>query len=208
MTFCEQVTQAELHRQFHALGAGVIEDVRVTKDKGFGFVRYRTHEEAAYAIQAANGRVMCGKSVKVCGRGACHWSVRASVMTSGCVFWCFHLAFRNISEILLSIALFISCWFCVTPSLPSPLIMTSGKVLYAMSCEPCNCTRFDFFLLSYQISDDGSREILTLLAGVAVFVGQQAHRAWVILGTPSPSPSRWSLSGSDSIWHEPWIWCC
>lgn len=60
-----QVTQAELHRQFHSLGAGMIEDVRVQKDKGFGFVRYRTHEEAAFAIQAANGRVICGKSVKV-----------------------------------------------------------------------------------------------------------------------------------------------
>lgn len=60
-----QVTQAELHRQFHLLGAGMIEDVRVQKDKGFGFVRYRTHEEAALAIQAANGRVICGKSVKV-----------------------------------------------------------------------------------------------------------------------------------------------
>ena len=60
-----QVTQAELHRWFHALGAGVIEDVRVQKDKGFGFVRYRTHDEAAFAIQAANGRVLCGKSVKV-----------------------------------------------------------------------------------------------------------------------------------------------
>lgn len=47
------------------MGAGVIEDVRVQKDKGFGFVRYRTHEEAALAIQAANGRVLCGKSVKV-----------------------------------------------------------------------------------------------------------------------------------------------
>ena len=47
------------------LGAGVIEDVRVQREKGFGFVRYRTHEEAAYAIQAANGRIMGGKSVKV-----------------------------------------------------------------------------------------------------------------------------------------------
>jgi len=62
-----EVTQAELHRQFHLLGAGMIEDVRVQKDKGFGFVRYRTHEEAAFAIQAANGRVICGKSVK------CSW---------------------------------------------------------------------------------------------------------------------------------------
>jgi hypothetical protein len=60
-----QVSQAELHRWFHGWGAGVIEDVRVQKDKGFGFVRYRAHDEAAYAIQVANGRVLCGKSVKV-----------------------------------------------------------------------------------------------------------------------------------------------
>lgn len=64
-TYALQVSQAELHRWFHAFGVGTIEDVRVQKDKGFGFVRYRTHEEAAFAIQAANGRVLCGKSVKV-----------------------------------------------------------------------------------------------------------------------------------------------
>lgn len=62
-----EVTQAELHRQFAMLGAGVIEDVRVQREKGFGFVRYRTHDEAAIAIQAANGKVICGKSVK------CSW---------------------------------------------------------------------------------------------------------------------------------------
>lgn len=60
-----QVTQAELHSQFHALGAGVIEEVRVQRDKGFGFVRYNTHEEAALAIQMANGRIIHGKSMKV-----------------------------------------------------------------------------------------------------------------------------------------------
>lgn len=60
-----QVTQAELHRQFHILGAGVIEEVRIQREKGFGFVRYRSHEEAALAIQMANGRIVCGKSMKV-----------------------------------------------------------------------------------------------------------------------------------------------
>lgn len=60
-----QVTQAELHYQFHALGAGVIEEVRVQRDKGFGFVRYNTHEEAELAIQMANGRVIRGKTMKV-----------------------------------------------------------------------------------------------------------------------------------------------
>ncbi|KAG9449322.1 hypothetical protein H6P81_009287 [Aristolochia fimbriata] len=62
-----EVTQAELHRQFHALGAGIIEEVRIQREKGFGFVRYHTHDEAALAIQMANGRIVCGKSMK------CSW---------------------------------------------------------------------------------------------------------------------------------------
>ncbi|XP_058068494.1 RNA-binding protein 208-like isoform X2 [Magnolia sinica] len=62
-----EVTQTELHRQFHSLGAGVIEEVRVQRDKGFGFVRYHTHDQAALAIQMANGRIVCGKSMK------CSW---------------------------------------------------------------------------------------------------------------------------------------
>ncbi|OIV97778.1 hypothetical protein TanjilG_12535 [Lupinus angustifolius] len=61
------VTQAELHCQFHALGAGVIEEVRVQRDKGFGFVRYNTHDEAALAILIGNGRIVRGKSMK------CSW---------------------------------------------------------------------------------------------------------------------------------------
>ncbi|KAI5383232.1 hypothetical protein KIW84_070586 [Lathyrus oleraceus] len=61
------VTQAELHCQFHALGAGVLEEVRVQRDKGFGFVRYNTHEEAALATQMANGRPVRGKTMK------CSW---------------------------------------------------------------------------------------------------------------------------------------
>ncbi|GMY17697.1 oligouridylate-binding protein 1B-like [Fagus crenata] len=62
-----EVTQAELHCQFHALGAGVLEEVRVQRDKGFGFVRYNTHEEAASAIQMSNGRIIRGKPIK------CSW---------------------------------------------------------------------------------------------------------------------------------------
>ncbi|KAK1309428.1 Polyadenylate-binding protein RBP45C [Acorus calamus] len=62
-----QVTQLDLHRQFHALGAGAIEEVRVQRDKGFGFVRYSTHAEAALAIQMGNGRILCGKPIK------CSW---------------------------------------------------------------------------------------------------------------------------------------
>ncbi|KAF6167331.1 hypothetical protein GIB67_043192 [Kingdonia uniflora] len=62
-----EVTQPELHRQFHILGAGVIEEVRIQRDKGFGFVRFNTHDEAALAIQLGNGRLVCGKSMK------CSW---------------------------------------------------------------------------------------------------------------------------------------
>ncbi|XP_050884705.1 oligouridylate-binding protein 1-like [Lathyrus oleraceus] len=61
------VTQVELHCQFPALGAGVLEEVRVQRDKGFGFVGYNTHEEAARATQMANGRPVCGKTMK------CSW---------------------------------------------------------------------------------------------------------------------------------------
>lgn len=60
-----QVTQLDLHRHFHALGAGVIEEVRVQRDKGFGFVRYSTHSEAALAIQMGNARILYGKPIKV-----------------------------------------------------------------------------------------------------------------------------------------------
>ncbi|KAF9616058.1 hypothetical protein IFM89_028524 [Coptis chinensis] len=53
---------------FHMLGAGVIEEVaRTQRDKGFGFVRYSTHTEAAMAIQMSNGRNLCGKPIK------CSW---------------------------------------------------------------------------------------------------------------------------------------
>ncbi|PPR91148.1 hypothetical protein GOBAR_AA29545 [Gossypium barbadense] len=62
------VTQVELHYHFHALGAGVIEEVRVQRDKGFGFVRYCTHAEAALAIQLGNTHsFLCGKKIK------CSW---------------------------------------------------------------------------------------------------------------------------------------
>ncbi|XP_055800969.1 oligouridylate-binding protein 1 [Solanum dulcamara] len=62
-----EVTTVDLHRHFHALGAGVIEDVRIQRDKGFGFVRYSSHAEAARAIQLGNARILFGKPVK------CSW---------------------------------------------------------------------------------------------------------------------------------------
>ncbi|XP_027907695.1 oligouridylate-binding protein 1B-like isoform X2 [Vigna unguiculata] len=63
-----EVTQLDLHRHFHSLGAGVIEEVRVQRDKGFGFVRYSTHAEAALAIQMGNAQsLLLGKQIK------CSW---------------------------------------------------------------------------------------------------------------------------------------
>ncbi|XP_024979911.1 oligouridylate-binding protein 1-like [Cynara cardunculus var. scolymus] len=62
-----EVTSVDLHRHFHALGAGVIEDVRIQRDKGFGFIRYSSHAEAARAIQFGNARVLFGKPLK------CSW---------------------------------------------------------------------------------------------------------------------------------------
>ncbi|KAK3034522.1 hypothetical protein RJ639_032511 [Escallonia herrerae] len=62
-----EVTSVDLHRHFHGFGAGVIEDVRVQRDKGFGFIRYSTHAEAARAIQMGNARILFGKPLK------CSW---------------------------------------------------------------------------------------------------------------------------------------
>lgn len=63
-----EVTQLDLHRHFHTLGAGVIEEVRIQRDKGFGFVRYSTHAEAALAIQMGNTQsILYGKQIK------CSW---------------------------------------------------------------------------------------------------------------------------------------
>ncbi|CAK9159231.1 unnamed protein product [Ilex paraguariensis] len=62
-----EVTSVDLHRHFHALGVGVIEDVRIQRDKGFGFVRFSTHAEAARAIQMGNARILFGKPIK------CSW---------------------------------------------------------------------------------------------------------------------------------------
>jgi nucleolysin TIA-1/TIAR len=63
-----QVTTVDLHHHFHALGVGTIEDVRVQRDKSFGFVRYSTHDEAALAIQMGNARFLFGKPIKVNGQ--------------------------------------------------------------------------------------------------------------------------------------------
>lgn len=62
-----EVTQLDLHRAFYNLGVGAIEEVRVQRDKGFGFVRYSNHGEAALAIQTGTGRLLCGKPLK------CSW---------------------------------------------------------------------------------------------------------------------------------------
>ncbi|KAI3948320.1 hypothetical protein MKX01_028758, partial [Papaver californicum] len=62
-----EVTQLDLHRFFHTLGAGVLEEVRIQRDKGFGFVRYSTHAEAAMGIRMGNANMLYGKTIK------CSW---------------------------------------------------------------------------------------------------------------------------------------
>lgn len=62
-----EATQDVLHRFFYALGAGAIEEVRVQHGKGFGFVKYSSHAEAALAIQMGNGCIIGGKPIK------CSW---------------------------------------------------------------------------------------------------------------------------------------
>ncbi|XP_051132246.1 oligouridylate-binding protein 1-like isoform X2 [Andrographis paniculata] len=62
-----EVTSVDIHRLFHALGVGVIEDVRIQREKGFGFIRYSNHAEAARAIQMGNARLLFGKPIK------CSW---------------------------------------------------------------------------------------------------------------------------------------
>lgn len=87
-----KVTQAELNHQFHALGAGVIEEVRIQRDKGFGFVRYSTHGEAALAIQMGNGRMVCGKPIKVGCPLICTFpSLLNQLLVLLRIFNCFHL---------------------------------------------------------------------------------------------------------------------
>ncbi|KAF6174293.1 hypothetical protein GIB67_040786 [Kingdonia uniflora] len=73
-----EVTQADLHRHFYAFGAGVLLEVRVQRDKGFGFVRYNTHAEAAMAIQVGNGRILCGKPIK------CSWGSKPTPPGTSC----------------------------------------------------------------------------------------------------------------------------
>ncbi|CAH9115941.1 unnamed protein product [Cuscuta europaea] len=68
-----EVTSVDLHRLFHSLGAGVIEDVRVQRDKGFGFVRYSNHAEAARGIQQGNARILFGKPIK------CSWGSKPTM---------------------------------------------------------------------------------------------------------------------------------
>lgn len=64
-----EVTQLDLHRFFHSLGAGVIEEIRIQRDKGFGFVRYNTHAEAALAIQMGNTHSLLGGRQIKCSWG-------------------------------------------------------------------------------------------------------------------------------------------
>lgn len=65
----------------------MIEEVRVQRDKGFGFVRFSTHAEAALAIQMGNTQsLLCGRQIKVrfcasLGRAFCFCSGRMAFLS-------------------------------------------------------------------------------------------------------------------------------
>lgn len=69
-----QVTPEELHEFFNGLGAGAIEDVQIARRRGYGFVRYSNHEEAALAIQAADGKIIRGWPIK------CSWGTKPNTL--------------------------------------------------------------------------------------------------------------------------------
>ncbi|MCO5564256.1 hypothetical protein L7F22_017914 [Adiantum nelumboides] len=69
-----QVSQEELHAFFTGLGVGVIEDVCMARKRGFGFVRFSTHEEAALAIQAVDGQILRDRVVK------CDWGMKPNTL--------------------------------------------------------------------------------------------------------------------------------
>jgi len=56
------VTESLLHSIFHEYGD--IDEVRMQKDKGYAFIKYKRHEEAARAISCFHGRVIGPKAVK------------------------------------------------------------------------------------------------------------------------------------------------
>jgi nucleolysin TIA-1/TIAR len=68
-----EVNKVDLHRHFHLLNAGIIEDVRVQRDKGFGFVRFSNHDEAKRAIKLGNARILFGKPIK------CSWGSKPTI---------------------------------------------------------------------------------------------------------------------------------
>ncbi|KAK6126721.1 hypothetical protein DH2020_039536 [Rehmannia glutinosa] len=71
-----EVTSVELHHHFHALGVGTIEDVRIQRDKGFGFIRYSSHAEAA---RYPDGKcpIVFGKPIK------CSWGSKPTPPGTG-----------------------------------------------------------------------------------------------------------------------------
>uniref|UniRef100_A0A453RL29 RRM domain-containing protein n=1 Tax=Aegilops tauschii subsp. strangulata TaxID=200361 RepID=A0A453RL29_AEGTS len=86
------VNRDELHRHFYNLGVGAIEEVRVQQEKGFGFIRYSTHGEAALAIQMANGLVVRGKPIKVTSRAIIYFAFVPSLFLAQ-LFMQFHHPF-------------------------------------------------------------------------------------------------------------------
>ncbi|KAH7276830.1 hypothetical protein KP509_39G023700 [Ceratopteris richardii] len=70
---CVCLSKDDLHEFFIRLGVGEVEDAYLGKGRDYGFVRYATHEAAARAIQAANGKVIGRRRMK------CSWGIKPTL---------------------------------------------------------------------------------------------------------------------------------
>ncbi|XP_062521341.1 cytotoxic granule associated RNA binding protein TIA1-like isoform X2 [Corticium candelabrum] len=62
---CSMTSEEQFRQKFGYFG--IITDIRIFADKGYAFVKYRTHEEAACAIWKCHGSDMAGSNIK------CSW---------------------------------------------------------------------------------------------------------------------------------------
>mmetsp|Transcript_10141 Transcript_10141/g.16625 ORF Transcript_10141/g.16625 Transcript_10141/m.16625 type:complete len:394 (+) Transcript_10141:131-1312(+) len=71
----QEVGDTDLRPLF--LEFGLVEDIRIQKEKGYAFVRFSNHDEAARAIVGATGRQIHGRSIR------CSWSSSSASSPAG-----------------------------------------------------------------------------------------------------------------------------
>ncbi|KAK6152027.1 hypothetical protein DH2020_014662 [Rehmannia glutinosa] len=80
-----EVTSVELHHHFHARRVGTIEDIRIQRDKGFGFIRYPVAMLKQPAIQMGNARLFLANQLRP-GKGillSCSWGSKPTPPGTG-----------------------------------------------------------------------------------------------------------------------------